>query len=151
MHAPGLTTTLRLTRRLVGMAAPPARRRSAPAAACPFASPDLAVDPPASQATAALPYECIPCEKGLPLIGTALDLIRSGGSAKIHEYCDKRHRQFGPIFKEKLGAMDVVVVSSEAFIRKVYNAEGKFPVHLVPEAWEIYNKKKGITRGLFFM
>ncbi|KAG8200196.1 hypothetical protein JTE90_024978 [Oedothorax gibbosus] len=152
MYSPVGTHSLRLTRRLVGMAAPSARGRSA--AACPFtaaAADDHSI--PAAMATpsAVRPYESIPCEKGLPIIGTTLDLMRQGGAAKIHEYCDRRHKQFGPIFKEQLGAMDVVVVSSDEFIRKVYCAEGKFPVHLVPEAWEIYNKKKGITRGLFFM
>ncbi|GFS55686.1 cytochrome P450 315a1, mitochondrial [Nephila pilipes] len=98
-----------------------------------------------------LPFSAVPTPKGLPILGTALELIRSGGAAKIHEYCHKRHQELGPIFREKMGTLDVVVVSNEDYISRVYKAEGKNPMHLVPEPWVLYNEKKGIKRGLFFM
>ena len=34
---------------------------------------------------------------------------------------------------------------------QVYQFEGKYPQHMVPEPWIIYNEIYGIKRGLFFM
>ncbi|XP_054710091.1 cytochrome P450 315a1, mitochondrial-like [Uloborus diversus] len=97
------------------------------------------------------PFKSVPAPRGLPLVGTALSLIMSGGAAKIHEYCDRRHRELGPIFRERLGAVDAVIVSKKDYIQRIYLGEGKHPVHMVPEPWLIYNQQKGIKRGLFFM
>lgn len=85
------------------------------------------------------------------MVGTALDVLRAGGATKIHEYCDRRHRELGPVYRETLGSVDAVFVADSALIQKVYTNEGKFPMHMVPEAWLIYNEVKGIQRGLFFM
>ncbi|GFV51451.1 cytochrome P450 315a1, mitochondrial [Trichonephila clavipes] len=135
-----------------GYACMPARYRSSAAATvgCPFqqAGTHQVAGPVYEDA---LPFSEVPTPKGLPILGTAIELIRSGGAAKIHEYCHKRHQELGPIFREKMGALDVVVVSNEDYITRVYRSEGKNPMHLVPEPWLIYNEKKGIKRGLFFM
>ncbi|GFS58899.1 cytochrome P450 315a1, mitochondrial [Trichonephila inaurata madagascariensis] len=132
----------------------PARYRSSAAATatvgCPFQQAGTHQEAgPVYENT--LPFSEVPTPKGLPILGTAIELIRSGGAAKIHEYCHKRHQELGPIFREKMGALDVVVVSNEDYITRVYRSEGKNPMHLVPEPWLIYNEKKGIKRGLFFM
>ncbi|XP_015909978.1 cytochrome P450 10 [Parasteatoda tepidariorum] len=120
---------------------------SAAAAGCPFHQRQETAD----VRTGIKPFEAIPTPKGLPLIGTIFDIIRTGGAAKIHEYCDMRHKELGPIFREKLGPVECVIISGKDLIQKVYLAEGRFPEHLVPEPWQIYNVLRGITRGLFFM
>ncbi|KAH6934046.1 hypothetical protein HPB50_019788 [Hyalomma asiaticum] len=97
------------------------------------------------------PFASLPRPQGLPVLGTALDVLRAGGAPKIHEYCDRRHRELGPIYRETLGSVDAVFVADSALIQKVYTNEGKFPMHMVPEPWLIYNEVKGIQRGLFFM
>ncbi|XP_022667995.1 cytochrome P450 315a1, mitochondrial-like isoform X1 [Varroa destructor] len=97
------------------------------------------------------PFEELPAPRALPLIGTTLDVIRFGGAPRIHEYCDHRHKQLGPIYTEKLGDVESVFVADSGLIQQVYANEGKYPQHMVPEAWTIYNEKKGIKRGLFFM
>ena len=45
------------------------------------------------------PYSEVPSPKGLPLIGTVLDYIKSGGGKNLHEYVRKRHSELGPIYK----------------------------------------------------
>ncbi|KAF8787483.1 cytochrome P450 315a1, mitochondrial-like [Argiope bruennichi] len=98
-----------------------------------------------------LPYSAIPSSKGLPIVGTLPEFLMRGGARKLHEYFHMRHQQHGPIFREKIGSLDVVVISDEDHINRVYSAEGRHPIHMVPEAWVKYNEKRGIERGLFFM
>ncbi|RZC40063.1 p450 domain containing protein [Asbolus verrucosus] len=100
---------------------------------------------------AAQHFEEIPSAKGLPLVGTALDLIASGSSPKLHTYVDKRHRQLGPIFKERLGPAHCVFISDPEEMRDVFAQEGRYPMHLAPDAWAAYNRLHGRFRGLFFM
>ncbi|KAI8436890.1 hypothetical protein MSG28_010330 [Choristoneura fumiferana] len=91
--------------------------------------------------------------KSLPLLGTKLDLIFAGGGTKLHEYIDKRHKQLGPIFYEKLeGDTKLVFVSDPMLIKSVFlSLEGKYPAHILPEPWVLYEKFYGSKRGLFFM
>ncbi|XP_046915997.2 cytochrome P450 315a1, mitochondrial [Dermatophagoides farinae] len=96
-------------------------------------------------------FEQIPTPAGLPLIGTLYDLIRAGGAEYVHQYCDKRHEQLGPIYREKLGNVEAVFIADANLVQQVYKHEGKYPQHMVPEPWIIYNQNKGIKRGLFFM
>ncbi|OTF83333.1 cytochrome P450-like protein [Euroglyphus maynei] len=96
-------------------------------------------------------FEQIPTPAGLPLIGTLLDLIRAGGAEYVHQYCDKRHKQLGSIYREKLGNVEAVFIADANLVQQVYKHEGKYPQHMVPEPWIIYNQNKGIKRGLFFM
>ncbi|XP_013775772.1 cytochrome P450 315a1, mitochondrial-like [Limulus polyphemus] len=114
-------------------------------APCPAKAPFL------NSVTSGKPYEHIPSPKGLPLVGTMFDLLCSGGAPKIHEYCDKRHKELGSIYREKLGAVEAVFVAEGELIQRVYQNEGRYPMHLVPEPWLIYNEINGIRRGLFFM
>lgn len=120
------------------------------ASVCPFHA-YLAAQKRSPQRRSSKPFESLPTPKGLPLVGTALHVAFSGGAAKIHEYCDRRHRELGPLYRETLGTVDAVFVADSELIQQVYANEGKYPMHMVPEAWLIYNEVKGIQRGLFFM
>lgn len=99
----------------------------------------------------AKPYEQMPSPRHLPVIGTTIDLVRAGGAPYLHEYCDMRHKTLGPIYMEKMGGTEVVFIADSELMQKVYQNEGKFPQHMVPDPWTIYNEKHGIQRGLFFM
>ncbi|GAB6030307.1 hypothetical protein CHUAL_005980 [Chamberlinius hualienensis] len=96
-------------------------------------------------------YSEIPSPRGLPLIGTQLDLLWSGSVSRLHLYCHKRHQELGPIYTEKLGVIEAVFVGDSQLIHHIYRNEGKYPRHLVPEAWIIYNQITNNKRGLFFM
>ncbi|EDV92546.1 cytochrome P450 315a1, mitochondrial [Drosophila grimshawi] len=94
----------------------------------------------------------IPRVKGLPLVGTLYDLIAAGGAPQLHKYVDARHRQYGAIFRERLGGtQDAVFVSSANLMRSVFLQEGQYPQHPLPDAWTFYNKRHACQRGLFFM
>ncbi|XP_064461292.1 cytochrome P450 315a1, mitochondrial-like [Ornithodoros turicata] len=127
------------------------RRLQSTASVCPFHAHLAAQKTRAPKSSSSKPFDSLPTPKGLPLVGTALDVAFSGGAAKIHEYCDRRHRELGPLYREKLGSVEAVFVADSALIQQVYTNEGKYPMHMVPEAWLIYNEVKGIQRGLFFM
>lgn len=122
---------------------------------CPFSARSQPQSTPISAAQPvklhAKPYEDIPTPKGLPLIGTTLDLIASGGAPNVHQYVHRRHKQLGSIYREKMGNVEAVFISNADMMQKVYQFEGKFPQHMVPEPWIIYNEVNGVQRGLFFM
>ncbi|CAH0557394.1 unnamed protein product [Brassicogethes aeneus] len=101
--------------------------------------------------TYVLPFEEIPSPRGLPLVGTTLALLAAGSTPKLHKYVDKRHKKFGSIFKEKIGPIDCVFISDPDEMRSVFAQEGKFPIHILPESWTVYNELHGCSRGLFFM
>lgn len=93
----------------------------------------------------------MPSPRGLPVIGTMLDLITAGGAPRLHEYVDARHRQLGPVYRESIGPVSGVFVSDPNEMRRVFSLEGKYPKHLQPDPWILYNKMYGCKRGLFFM
>ncbi|CAB3220715.1 unnamed protein product [Arctia plantaginis] len=100
-----------------------------------------------------LTLDDIPYRRTFPVIGTKLEFIASGSGTKLHEYIDHRHKQLGPVFREKLGGdADLVFVSDPLLIRTLLlNLEGKYPAHILPEPWVLYENLYGSKRGLFFM
>uniref|UniRef100_A0A1A9V720 Cytochrome P450 315a1, mitochondrial n=1 Tax=Glossina austeni TaxID=7395 RepID=A0A1A9V720_GLOAU len=112
---------------------------------------------PAQQNTAhAQPFQkqhaTIPRVKGLPIFGTFFEFLAAGAAPQLHNYIDKRHRQYGCIFHERLGGtQDAIFVSSANLMRAVFLHEGQHPEHPLPEAWILYNKQYNCQRGLFFM
>ncbi|XP_067637133.1 cytochrome P450 315a1, mitochondrial isoform X2 [Eurosta solidaginis] len=71
---------------------------------------------------------------------------------RLHKYIHRRHDELGPIFYERLGGVqDAIFVSSASQMRAVFQYEGQYPRHPLPESWIIYNKKYNCKRGLFFM
>ncbi|XP_038209628.1 cytochrome P450 315a1, mitochondrial [Zerene cesonia] len=94
----------------------------------------------------------IPRSKSLPIIGNSLDLLKGGRGSRLHEYIDERHRKLGKIFIEKFGPTDLIFLSDAALIKTVFiNLEGKYPMHILPEPWILYEKLYGKKRGLLFM
>lgn len=93
----------------------------------------------------------IPIVKGLPIVGTMFSILAAGGGRKLHEYIDKRHEQYGSVFREKLGPVDAIWISNPLDMKLLFAQEGKFPKHILPEAWLLYNDTYGQQRGLYFM
>ncbi|CAG9831253.1 unnamed protein product [Diabrotica balteata] len=93
----------------------------------------------------------IPMPRGLPLVGTTFSLLATGGPKKLHKYMDRRHKELGPIFKDNVGPITAVFLSDPDEMRAVFAKEGKYPLHLKPDAWLLYNEKYDYSRGLFFM
>lgn len=55
------------------------------------------------------------------------------------------------MFREALGPADVVFVSCPRAIRQLFQYEGRYPKHPLPESWSLYNEAHRCQRGLFFM
>ncbi|KAI5637274.1 cytochrome p450 domain-containing protein [Phthorimaea operculella] len=89
----------------------------------------------------------------LPLFGTKLNFLFTGSGTRLHEYVDQRHKQLGPIFNECLGGkIPLVFISDPNLMKSLFlNLEGKYPAHILPEPWVLYEKLYGFQRGLFFM
>lgn len=95
--------------------------------------------------------EDIPIVKGLPLVGTIFSILAAGGGRKLHDYIDKRHQQYGSVFREKLGSVDAIWISDPLDMKLLFAQEGKCPKHILPEAWLLYINTYGQQRGLYFM
>ncbi|XP_014271100.1 cytochrome P450 315a1, mitochondrial [Halyomorpha halys] len=93
----------------------------------------------------------IPYVRGLPIIGTSLSILAAGSSPKLHLYIDRKHKKLGPIFKENMGTVCGIFLADPWAARTIFSAEGRYPKHIVPEPWKVYNKLYNCNRGLFFM
>ncbi|KAF4529417.1 hypothetical protein B566_EDAN003511 [Ephemera danica] len=100
---------------------------------------------------AAADFSLIPAPRGLPVLGTTLALMKAGSSPQLHRYVDARHAELGPVYRESIGPVDAVFVCDPVEMRRVFQREGRYPKHLLPDAWILYNQLHGCKRGLFFM
>lgn len=96
-------------------------------------------------------FQQIPTPRGLPLVGTALALMMRGSAAQLHKYVDERHTQLGSVYREAIGPVEALFVADPTEMLRVFQREGKYPRHLLPDAWQLYNQLYGCKRGLFFM
>lgn len=92
-----------------------------------------------------------PEPRGIPVFGTLLSFVLSGGPKRQHEYVDRRHRELGPVYRERLGPVTAVFVNSPHEYRRIFRLEGSAPKHFLPEAWTLYNETRKCRRGLLFM
>ncbi|XP_049873126.1 cytochrome P450 315a1, mitochondrial [Pectinophora gossypiella] len=97
--------------------------------------------------------EDIPHPTSLPVLGTKLNFLFTGSGARLHEYIDRRHKKLGPIFRESLGSSsELVFISDPGLMKALFlNLEGKYPAHILPDPWLLYEKLYGSKRGLLFM
>lgn len=70
---------------------------------------------------------------------------------RLHDFIHQRHEELGSIFREPVGPVEAVFLSSPEAMREIFKYEGKYPKHPLPEAWTLYNKLHNCKRGLFFM
>ncbi|KAK9297820.1 hypothetical protein QLX08_008587 [Tetragonisca angustula] len=92
-----------------------------------------------------------PEPRGIPGFGTLLSFILAGGPKRQHEYVDRRHKELGSVYRERLGPITAVFVNSTHEFRRVFRLEGSAPKHFLPEAWTLYNETRKCRRGLLFM
>ncbi|XP_034252654.1 cytochrome P450 315a1, mitochondrial [Thrips palmi] len=94
----------------------------------------------------------MPQPRGPRTMGMPLPLFE-GGHSKLHLYVDEQHRDLGDVFQDQIApdSESIVFVADPVEMRRTFGLEGKYPLHLVPESWTVYNKAYGCQRGLFFM
>ncbi|XP_029052690.2 cytochrome P450 315a1, mitochondrial isoform X1 [Osmia bicornis bicornis] len=88
---------------------------------------------------------------GFPVFGTIFSFLFFGGPKRQHEYVDKRHKELGPVYRERLGPVTAVFVNSPHEYLRIFRLEGSAPRHFLPEAWTLYNEIRKRRRGLLFM
>ncbi|XP_019631487.1 PREDICTED: cytochrome P450 10-like [Branchiostoma belcheri] len=101
--------------------------------------------------SSARPFEEIPGPKGLPLIGTALDYSPFGQfpiKTKLMESFKERTKTYGNIYREKIGPMDLVVISDPKEIERVFRNEGRYPERRPLVSVQIYREAKKLPAGL---
>ncbi|XP_078598369.1 putative cytochrome P450 49a1 [Branchiostoma floridae x Branchiostoma japonicum] len=101
--------------------------------------------------TAARPFEEIPGPKGLPLIGTALEYSPFGRfpiKTNLRSSYRERTKIFGSIYREKIGPLDLVVISDPKEIEKVFRNEGRYPERLPLESIKAYRELKKLPAGV---
>ena len=59
-----------------------------------------------------------------------------------------RSLEYGPVYKEQLGPVQMVVISDPKEYSKVMRAEGKFPNRREMEPMAYYRQQKGLDLGL---
>ncbi|KAI8510675.1 hypothetical protein Bbelb_115910 [Branchiostoma belcheri] len=108
-------------------------------------------EPEGSVASSARPFEEIPGPKGLPLIGTALDYSPFGQfpmKTKLMESFKERTKTYGNIYREKIGPMDLVVISDPKEIERVFRNEGRYPERQPLLSVKIYRELKKLPAGI---
>ncbi|KAK9879723.1 hypothetical protein WA026_006783 [Henosepilachna vigintioctopunctata] len=93
----------------------------------------------------------IPTPTTIPFIGSRLSLWQALSTQRLHEFVDNKHKKLGPIYRDKLGPISgIFVADSEAF-KTIFSQEGRYPKHIIPLPWIIFNNEFKYSRGLFFM
>ncbi|XP_019623431.1 PREDICTED: LOW QUALITY PROTEIN: probable cytochrome P450 49a1 [Branchiostoma belcheri] len=103
--------------------------------------------------SSARPFEEIPGPKGspLPVIGTALDYSPFGQfpmKTKLMESFKERTKTYGNIYREKIGPMDLVVISDPKEIERLFRNEGRYPERQPLLSVEIYRELKKLPAGI---
>ncbi|XP_076110154.1 cytochrome P450 10-like isoform X1 [Mytilus galloprovincialis] len=95
-------------------------------------------------------FEDIPGPKGLPIVGTLFDYFKKDGPRfnKMFKAYQQRAFDYGPIYKEQIGAISTVVISDPVEYNKVIRSEGKYPNRREMEPMAHYRRKKKIGLGL---
>ncbi|XP_066267323.1 probable cytochrome P450 49a1 [Branchiostoma lanceolatum] len=105
----------------------------------------------AAHEAAARPFDEIPGPKGLPLIGTAWDYTPFGQfplKTNLRGSFRERTKTYGSIYREKIGPMDLVVISDPKEIGKVFRNEGRYPERLPLMSVKIYRELKKLPLGV---
>ena len=89
----------------------------------------------------------IPGPTRYPVLGTAVDLLKSGGPTKYVDNYKKNFKLYGPIYREFVpgipGRIMVNVAHPEA-VEKVYRSEGPHPERVGFDLFEVYFREKKI-------
>ncbi|XP_078701278.1 putative cytochrome P450 CYP44 [Branchiostoma floridae x Branchiostoma belcheri] len=103
------------------------------------------------QDTAVRGFHEIPGPKGLPFIGTALDYTPFGRfpvHTKMADSTIERYKEYGKIYREKIGPQEMVFVCDPKDFETVFRSDGKHPVRPVPESVAIYRRLKKKPLGV---
>ncbi|XP_074644453.1 1,25-dihydroxyvitamin D(3) 24-hydroxylase, mitochondrial-like [Tubulanus polymorphus] len=86
----------------------------------------------------------IPGPRGLPVFGSALEFL----VPTRHRILERRSKEYGPIFRERVGPMQSVNLCDPTDVEHALRNEGKHPHRLEVPPWKEYRQMKGLPFGL---
>ena len=78
-----------------------------------------------------------------------LGALKNGAlSGQLHVYFDEQHKRYGPIYREKIGAMEFVSICDPDDVETLLRHDGKYPRRPELRAWKQYREDNGLQKGL---
>ncbi|XP_068450959.1 1,25-dihydroxyvitamin D(3) 24-hydroxylase, mitochondrial [Clinocottus analis] len=99
-------------------------------------------------ASRARSLDAMPGPTNWPIVGSLVQLIRKGGLARQHEAVVDYHKQFGKIFRMKLGTFESVHIGAPCLLEALYRKEGNYPQRLEIKPWTAYRDMRDEAYGL---
>lgn len=131
------------------------RRRTVAAAASvpldPAASYPVSGQVPRSDTNSApRPFTAIPGSSSLlGKLSTLAEFMKFQLQGRRHEYYEEKFRHYGKIYRETYGQFQVVNTIDAKAIETVFRCEGKYPLRIPLESWQLYRDMNGWSRGVF--
>ncbi|XP_053309574.1 1,25-dihydroxyvitamin D(3) 24-hydroxylase, mitochondrial [Spea bombifrons] len=116
----------------------------------PTACPLKAEGPPA-QLSNPHSVSALPGPTSWPLLGSLPDILRKGGLKRQHKALAGYHRQFGKIFRMKLGSFDSVHIGAPCLLEALYREESNYPQRLEIKPWKAYRDYRDEAYGLLIL
>ncbi|XP_053550636.1 1,25-dihydroxyvitamin D(3) 24-hydroxylase, mitochondrial [Bombina bombina] len=101
--------------------------------------------------TCPLSLSALPGPTNLPILGSLLDILRKGGLKRQHEALAGYHKQFGKIFRMKLGSFDSVHIGAPSLLEALYREESNYPKRLEIKPWKAYRDFRNEAYGLLIL
>ncbi|XP_077316677.1 1,25-dihydroxyvitamin D(3) 24-hydroxylase, mitochondrial [Lithobates pipiens] len=117
------------------------------ATACDLKTQGLPVTPP--QCPHAL--STLPGPTNWPVLGSLVDILRKGGLKRQHQALAGYHKQYGKIFRMKLGSFDSVHIGAPCLLEALYREESNYPKRLEIKPWKAYRDYRDEAYGLLIL
>jgi cytochrome P450 len=85
---------------------------------------------------------------GWPLVGNFLMYLKKENRGKMHEVQIDLHKQYGSMFKERLGTETQVKLGDPELIEQVLRNQGRYPLRPSFNSWKIYRDVSGESYGI---
>ncbi|KAL3861315.1 hypothetical protein ACJMK2_007351 [Sinanodonta woodiana] len=85
-------------------------------------------------------------KEGFPVIGNLIGAVRN--AKRSYLYFTEMHEKHGPIFRSKVGPMEMIFVLDPVGVEQVFRAEPKYPKRFEVDIWRQVRKEIGERDGL---
>ncbi|KAM5134799.1 1,25-dihydroxyvitamin D(3) 24-hydroxylase, mitochondrial isoform 1-T1 [Mantella aurantiaca] len=98
-----------------------------------------------------LSLSTLPGPTNWPVLGSLVDILRKGGLKRQHQALAGYHKQFGKIFRMKLGSFDSVHIGAPCLLEALYREESNYPKRLEIKPWKAYRDYRDEAYGLLIL
>ncbi len=97
-----------------------------------------------------LPQSDIPGASGLAAMRNLVSMVSAAFHGRIHRRMAEMSQQYGPIYRDKFGPTQVVVLSDPDDVRDLMRQEPPYPKRMEVDAWVWYKEHRKQEKGVFF-